>query len=882
MTGLHLSHYAIEAELGRGGMGIVFRAKDTKLNRTVALKVLPAGALASEDDRARFRREAQAAAQLNHPNVCHVYEVDEAVPQSAEGKLVDGHTEPRLFIAMEYIAGETLHDYVKKGPLKLQEAVNIAGQVAEALKEAHAKDIVHRDIKSANIMLTDGGVAKVLDFGLAKTNQSTMLTRMGSTLGTVAYMSPEQARGQEVDGRSDLYSLGTVLYEMVAGRLPYSGDYEQAVLYGILNEPPEPLTGVRTGIPMQLEWLVNKLLAKEAEYRYQSAAGLLADLKSLDLTGSGNSMRSMPAAGAAGAVGGLGPLAPGLRVLPIWGWGLAVVTLLLGAAVAWFIKQTPATNLDKTVRTLILELPGMRSVGSVGDPSEDGRLLAVPGTDTTGQRGIYVIDIETGETSRVFRGAGVAPRFSKDGTTIALWLNRELFTVPVSGGSPVKVAENASRTVAWLEDQSLLYTSAGVLWLLPADGSEARRVTEPDSSRIHEPAMLPGDRLALICALHQGETRERLEIVDLQTGQRTPIGFGTRPRYLSSGHLIYGDPENQIMGPLFVRPFSLSSREFVGSQKAVFDQAPVWLYEMDGYGTLYHRLFESVQIGRQQVSIVSQPLDGSASSILVSGTGLEWPRVEPSGRRVAVTVEAGDDYLMIYDPESDVKQQITFSGDEDYHAWSADGERILLERKGPLEIWSTRGSGLLETLPIDDAATFDWSLDGRWIVHDTRVADGLWLYDIETERDTLLEPLDAYHPSFSPDGEYVAYTLDTGNGITSAVRSRDGETVVRLSLGGIEGREPRWSPDGRSLFVRTERDIVRVPVTTTDGFAQSGPAETVLTPAPGRVMFDVSADDTVYYSTNAVGDIEREGGVVRVVVVMNWFEQIKQLAPPSQ
>ncbi|MFT5142001.1 MAG: serine/threonine protein kinase [Rhodothermales bacterium] len=335
MTGLHLSHYLIESELGRGGMGVVFLATDTKLNRKVALKVLPAAALASADDRARFMREAQSAASISHPNVCHVYQVDEAVPATPDGKPVEGQTEPRLFIAMEYIEGETLHDYAAKGPLKLQEAVNIAGQVAEALKEAHAKEIVHRDIKSANVMLTTGGVAKVLDFGLAKTNQSTMLTRMGSTLGTVAYMSPEQARGEEVDGRSDLYSLGTVLYEMVAGKLPFAGDYEQAVLYGILNEPPEPLTAVRTGVPMQLEWVVEKLLSKDAEYRYQTAGDLLADLKSLDVSGSGQTRRSMPAQ--------TGPVALPFRkaVLPNWGWGVLAALVLMAGIGGWLLKPAP-------------------------------------------------------------------------------------------------------------------------------------------------------------------------------------------------------------------------------------------------------------------------------------------------------------------------------------------------------------------------------------------------------------------------------------------------------------------------------------------------------------------------------------------------------------
>ncbi|MDA0875519.1 MAG: serine/threonine-protein kinase, partial [Bacteroidetes bacterium] len=240
MTRTTLGSYRILEELGRGGMGIVYRAEDTKLERTVALKVLPAAALASQEDRARFYREAKAAAALNHPNIAQIYQIDEAVP---EGSPTD---DVRPYIAMEFIEGGTLEDQIKAAPLKLDVAVRIATQVAEALKAAHAKQIVHRDIKSANIMLTKDGQAKVLDFGLAQTSHSTKLTRMGSTLGTVAYMSPEQARGEEVDGRTDLYSLGTVLYEMIAGKLPFGGEYEQAVVYSILNADPEPLTALRT------------------------------------------------------------------------------------------------------------------------------------------------------------------------------------------------------------------------------------------------------------------------------------------------------------------------------------------------------------------------------------------------------------------------------------------------------------------------------------------------------------------------------------------------------------------------------------------------------------------------------------------------------------
>ena len=238
MVGKSLSHYQIEAELGRGGMGIVYRATDTKLDRQVAIKVLPSSALSSEDDRARFYREAKAAAQLHHAHIASVFEIDEAVPEGSKDD------DLRPFIAMELIEGDSLDARIQKGPLSLEEAVRIGSEIASALEAAHEKDIVHRDIKAANVMLTSKGAAKVLDFGLAQTAASTKLTRMGSTLGTVAYMSPEQARGEQVDARTDLWSLGAVLYEMIAGRPAFPGDYEQAVVYEILNQDPEPLTAV--------------------------------------------------------------------------------------------------------------------------------------------------------------------------------------------------------------------------------------------------------------------------------------------------------------------------------------------------------------------------------------------------------------------------------------------------------------------------------------------------------------------------------------------------------------------------------------------------------------------------------------------------------------
>jgi TolB-like protein/Tfp pilus assembly protein PilF/tRNA A-37 threonylcarbamoyl transferase component Bud32 len=267
LIGQTISHYKIVEKLGEGGMGVVYKAEDTKLKRTVALKFLSAQSLETQQEKTRFVHEAQAAAALDHPNVCTVHEIDEA--------------EGQTFIAMAYVEGHSLREKIASGPLKLEAALDLAIDVAQGLQEAHEKGIVHRDIKSGNIMLTSKGQAKITDFGLARLAGGTKVTKTGTTVGTVAYMSPEQARGEAVDHRSDIWSLGVVVYEMLTGQLPFKGEHEQAVTYQVVNENPDPITALRTGIPMELERIVNKALAKNPGERYQHVDEMLIDMKAV-------------------------------------------------------------------------------------------------------------------------------------------------------------------------------------------------------------------------------------------------------------------------------------------------------------------------------------------------------------------------------------------------------------------------------------------------------------------------------------------------------------------------------------------------------------------------------------------------------------------------
>ena len=267
MIGKNISHYRITEKLGEGGMGVVYKAEDVNLRRPVALKFLAARLLGDESIRARFHREAEAAASLNHPNVCPVHEIAE----------IEGQT----FIAMAFIEGESLEKKIEAGPLKLKDALDIAIQTAKGLQAAHGKNVVHRDIKPANLIIGKDGHVTITDFGLALLTDRSKLTRSDETIGTVTYMSPEQTYGAELDHRTDIWSLGIAIYEMIIGQPPFKGHYDNAVIYSITSEAPEPMTSLRTGVPMELEWIADKCLAKQAAERYQSAAELLIDLTTL-------------------------------------------------------------------------------------------------------------------------------------------------------------------------------------------------------------------------------------------------------------------------------------------------------------------------------------------------------------------------------------------------------------------------------------------------------------------------------------------------------------------------------------------------------------------------------------------------------------------------
>lgn len=346
MIGKTISHYRITGKLGQGGMGVVYKALDTALDRSVALKLLPADLAGDPQAKKRFIQEARAVSALDHPNICTLYEI--------------GETDDRqIFFAMACYTGETAAEKITRGPLRIEDAVEIALQTAQGLAKAHEHGIVHRDIKPANIMLTEGGVVKILDFGLAKLSGESTLTRTGATLGTVPYMSPEQAKGETVDHRTDIWSLGATMYEMLTGRLPFVADHGPAMAYQIVNVDPEPITGLRTGVPLELERIVSKCLEKKAEERYQTAADLIADIRRLQRT-AGEPTR------------GRTTRAPSRKRRYAW----ATAALLIGLTAVFFL--TRPLLFEKAVESAPTPIAVIPFVNQTGDDSYDYLQDAIP------------------------------------------------------------------------------------------------------------------------------------------------------------------------------------------------------------------------------------------------------------------------------------------------------------------------------------------------------------------------------------------------------------------------------------------------------------------------------------------------------------------------
>ncbi len=805
VIGSTLSHYRIVEELGRGGMGIVYKAEDTRLDRIVALKVLPASALSNEDDRARFYREAKAAAQLTHTHIAAIYEIDEAVPEGGDV------SEPRPFIAMEYVDGQSLSGRIAEGPLKLDESLRIASQIARALEAAHDKHIVHRDIKSANIMLTAKGDAKVLDFGLAKTAQSTRLTQLGSTLGTVAYMSPEQARGEDVDQRADLWALGVVLYEMISGQHPFRGDYEQAIVYSILNNDPEPLTAIRTGVPMGVESTVEKLLRKDPALRYQSAADLVADLTSHSIKRESTAASADPKT----AIPSAGPAqTPERRLRPaLW----AIIGLIAGAAAVWLIgvRPSPPLRSPEPVRSTIvlpddhpLMVMGPNTLGveiDAVDLTDDGSMLAYV-TPLDGTPVIAVRDMRTGSVLVLEETVGATnPHFSPDGRQIAYLTPSAIYLTTTVGGRPRFLSSASEATgLDWFSDNYIYWGEQQGRWIarMKPDG-EPEQLPSAVSCGCGLPTEGPPS-LGLVVSLRDREVVEHY--AKDGSYQTLPIR-GNHVSFLPSGHVIYART-----GALYAQRFDRRAGLVDTDERAVLNDLRTGSilrsghYAVSGGGTFVYVAGEPSGL----VSLVIRDSDGFETDIGLP-VGVYGPVfVSPDEHHIVAKSYDQGSLDLVLDLETGVHRPLPLSGEATSVIWGHESRQLLVsKREGGIVSVGITGGQESELLASDAPVIIsDISDDGRLLAYRRAVSDDLELVvrDIETGTDTPVSDGSSdtfWALDFSPDGKFVTYTRvgERGSEVFVSPWPPDGKSW-RISTG--PGEESLWLPDRSSIMYRND------------------------------------------------------------------------------
>ena len=869
--GRTISHYRISGKIGEGGMGVVYKAQDTNLDRPVALKFLAAHALDDPEYKARFVREAKAAARLDHQNICPVYEIDE----------VEGQT----FLAMAYLEGQTLKDKVSERPLKLEEALDIAVQTAQGLKAAHQKEIVHRDIKPANLMLAAEGQVKIMDFGLAQLADRSRLTKTETILGTPAYMSPEQARREPTDRRTDIWSLGVAIYEMVTGKLPFEGEREDAVAYAIVHQEPEPITALRVGVPIDLDRIVQKAMAKSPEERYQHVDELAVDLRALR-----KQLTSEKPSGSSARV-------PRPRPSPRWQrFALVGLSTLLIVAMAiilvMWLRPPPQPGPKRPLYFSFT--PGME----ISDPviSPNGRHIAYMAGE--GEKSIWIQDLDrrnpreldgTQGVSRTYI-SGLALSWSADSKLIAFLADGKLKKISVAGGTVTPLCElpyaETFRGAAWSPDGSTIVFGAGSpsnLYEVASGGGAPKMLKQgsiPEDVRLRAPHFLgrqQGERLVLLMSrwLYNLDTGE---IENLETEGFDGI-------YSPTGHILTRrDPGNGLTPGIWAWPVSTETLQPRGE---------TFLVAPEGFGPSLAADGTLVYLDRRGGAdqLVLRDRGGrKVGSIGQSQLMIAMPRLSPDGRRVAVVGKNGSDDIWLHDVDRPVKTQLTFDEHWDVAPiWSPSGDRItsLKVVEDDWRLLSTPADlggkpTLLPTLGTD-AFPVQWSADEKYLLFDRRLG-GKWDIGYREYKDDdgsfedvlfLQEPFTEWAAQFSPDTRFVAYLSDESGRYEVYVRRfPDGGGKTKVSLNG--GGWPRWSHDGNELFYVEGDWLVVIPVTTSPNFSVGSPsklfrtAELLRTPYP----YDISADGQRFITVGASEDALPP----TVRVVQNWYEEFRDRA----
>jgi eukaryotic-like serine/threonine-protein kinase len=917
--GSRIGSYEVVAQIGAGGMGEVYRARDTRLKRDVALKILP-DSFANDPERlARFQREAEVLASLNHPNIAAIHGLEESDPSAGSGQ-----ASVRALV-MELVEGETLADRIARGPVPVNEALAIAKQIAEALDAAHEQGIIHRDLKPANIKLRDDGTVKVLDFGLAKlgpggadslsapgaTHSPTLslaFTGVGMILGTAAYMSPEQARGKTVDKRADIWAFGCVLFEMLTGKRAFDGTDATEMIAAVVRAEPE-WSALPPATPPKLIAVLKRCLQKDPRLRARDIGDLRFELDEVSRApGPADTSTAIP-------------------LVPLWRRAIpyAAVVLVTVGLTAWAASLLRPAASDRPVARFVINLPenerfsntGRHAVAISPDDSHivygaNGRLNLrrldqLVATPIRGTEGALTSLVESARN----------PFFSPDGQWIGFWQNGQLKKVSVTGGAAIVLcAADNPWGASWSADDFIVFGQGpkGIMRVAGAGGTPELVVKVDSGESAHGPQMLPAGRGILFTLRPSGAQtwdESRIVVQSLTTGERKEvIKGGSDARYLPTGHLVYA-----LEGTVLAVPFDVDTLSVTGGPVPVLEQVAragviatgAAHFSVSARGTLvYIEDVGAVAAAKRTLTWVDR--NGRETAIKAPARAYQFPRLSADGQRIAVDTTDEQRDVWIWNLAGETLTRLTLdSATDGYALWTPDGRRVIFNstragsrgiRTGSLYWQASDGTGAAERLTdtpnnhIPNAV----SPDGTKLVVREETINGsdLLLLPLQGERRTqplVQTPFMERNADISPDGRWLAYESNESGQFEVYVRPfpnvNDGRWQV--STGG--GSVPLWARNGREMFFMTLRgeSLMAASILESPGsaafrsgapiklFDTRGYFAPTLGPNNARSgrMYDVSADGR-FLMIKDVSVREGTPAPQSIMVIQNWVEELKR------
>ena len=899
LVGRQFGQYRILSSLGAGGMGEVYRARDGKLGRDVAIKTLTSQFARDSDRVARFQREAKLLASLNHPNIAAIYGLEESGGTS--------------FFILELVEGDTLADQIKRGPIPVEEALQLALQIAEALEAAHEKGVIHRDLKPANIKVTPDGKVKVLDFGLAKAfageqaelnlsnspTLSDMATQQGVILGTAAYMSPEQARGKPVDKRTDIWAFGCVLYEMLTGRAAFQGEDVTEILAAVVKGGVN-LDLLPANLHPRVREAISRCLQKDLKKRYHDIADVRYEVEQA-LADAGGALVQPSAM-----------VKPRGKLQMLFPW--VAVALVLGAVIAglvvWNLKPTPKSEPRQVTRfehNLTEDQKLLNPIWPVLAVSPNGRQFVYSTTKGLCVRSMDELDV------RLISSAGdspLIPFFSPDGQWVGYLsqANGKLKKVSISGGAPMVLCDVGNVLSAiWDSDNTIVYSQvAKGIMRISAGGGTPETLIGEEKQNLYQARLLPGGKSALFTlATNEGY---KIAVQSLESRERQILFKGDAARYLPTGHMVYALDYN-----LYAVPFNLDTLQTTGASvpmvEGVFRVGPLYSpqFAISISGTLVY-VPATIASASEKRTLVWVDRNGKEEPLAAAPSDAYRAfRISPDGTRVALTLDNGSKSdIWIWDLLRETGTRLTFDEGSEYPLWTLDGKRIAFSssRRGMVlgDVYWKAADGTgeeerLGTVPSRSLYPWSWSRDGKTLVlMDQTVrseAAGFLavshIGSLSIEGDRKWKPLlqlQFYegHPQISPNGQWMAYTSRESVGSQPEVYVRPfpdlGEGKWQISTGG--GQNPLWSHDGRELFYRAGDSVFAVDVQTAEPTFKYGKPKLLFQGAYIAIGhgWDLSKDGKRFLMLKRAETTPSAAeGPRRINVVLNWLEELKQRVP---